>query len=343
MFSDRTQFPRQVSPSLGSGKSDGFLSGIINQVLGSLVPQYKPYKMEIMQPSKSESGRKKVRFTFGPFELKPASVKRAAGMGKMDPNSDQFMGIVTGLPLGSLVLSTNSSLTYEDGSIADVVNGVYNHHLIIADTNQMGGSPTKCLEGGFTMPDMGLLMGASEANRDLEFSSSGSVPSGFKTGKNDLVVLSAELVNYTNDTKKVYSVSDVEYIESPGAGSIHASLNIFDTTTCDSSASSQGMAPTHGRTKWSNKSKKVQITKDGYILTRRGHMHDGGENVQLLLNGKDICKSTAIYGGSAATTVIDGKEWATISRMETCSDPVKVKTGDILEVVANFDLDKHPA
>ena len=180
--------------------------------------------------SSSAPGTKKIRFTYGPLELKPANVKRPPARGKMDPNSDQFMGVVTGVPTGVLVVATNSSLTYEDGSLADVVNGVYNHHLIFSDAKRNGPTPFKCVDGGATIPDMGLLMGASEANRDLHFYNDGKIKTGFKLDKNDPITLSAELVNYTNDTKKVYTITDFEYMEIQPADARHVSMQVFPTS-----------------------------------------------------------------------------------------------------------------
>lgn len=304
---------------------------------------YKPVRVENLPSTDARPGVKKIRLTYGPLELKPASFKRAAAKGKMDPNSDQFSGMVTGVPTNIMVLRTNSSLTYENGSIADVVNGVYNHHLIIADTAKIGPSPIKCAvpdPKSSATPNMGLLMGASEANRDLQFAAGGDVVSGFLIGKDDKIMLNGEIVNYTNDTKLIYSVSDVEYVEAAPKDALDATMNIFDITMCSSGNSLE--AP-HGQMKWSVSSKKVQIVKDGTILYRRGHMHDGGDSVTFNLNGKQICESTAIYGGESATMVIDGKQWQTISEMKSCNSPVKVKAGDILEISANFDLEKHPA
>jgi hypothetical protein len=289
----------------------------------------------------SAPGTKKIRFTYGPLDLKPANVKRPPATGKMDPNSDQFMGVVTGVPTGVLVIATNSSLTYEDGSVADVVNGVYNHHLIFADAKRNGPTPFECVDGGTTIPDMGLLMGASEANRDLHFYNDGKIKTGFKLDKNDPITLSAELVNYTNDTKKVYTITDFEYMEIQPADARHISMQVFDITTCNANLK-DARAPA-GETKWSLTSKKAQFTKPGYIFHRRAHMHDGGKNVEIFVNGKQICDSKATYGGDGTTTKVDGKEWTTISNMASCTDPVKVETGDSLQIIAHFDLDAHPA
>lgn len=80
------------------------------------------------------------------------------------------------------------------------------------------------------------------------------------------------------------------------------------------------------------------------MVTTEGHLHDGGLNVILKVNGKLACESKAIYGGEAGTTTaVDGTKWETIGRMTKCRDPIPVKRGDKLVVEANYDLAQHPA
>jgi hypothetical protein len=69
-----------------------------------------------------------------------------------------------------------------------------------------------------------------------------------------------------------------------------------------------------------------------------GHLHDGGDNLKVLVNGMTICESKAEYVGTTG----DGK-WATIKEMSQCKEPTKVKKGDILTIKATYDLDQHPA
>jgi hypothetical protein len=61
------------------------------------------------------------------------------------------------------------------------------------------------------------------------------------------------------------------------------------------------------------------------------------------LNGKLICDSKAVYGGEDQSTIVDGKKWATISRMEPCTSAIAVKKGDQIDIAAHFDLEKYPA
>ena len=62
----------------------------------------------------------------------------------------------------------------------------------------------------------------------------------------------------------------------------------------------------------------------------------------LYLNGKLICNSEAVYGGKQGTLIEGGQKWETISRMQDCHDPFKVKKGDLLKMVAVYDTLKHP-
>ena len=70
-----------------------------------------------------------------------------------------------------------------------------------------------------------------------------------------------------------------------------------------------------------------------------GHVHDGGDRVEMLVNGEVVCESKAKYGGEGK---IKG-EWATIGEMGFCEKPVSVKKGDILNIQAHYDFDAHPA
>jgi hypothetical protein len=40
------------------------------------------------------------------------------------------------------------------------------------------------------------------------------------------------------------------------------------------------------------------ITANGYLLDLKPHLHDGGVNMTIYVNGKNVCSSKAIYGGT---------------------------------------------
>jgi hypothetical protein len=79
------------------------------------------------------------------------------------------------------------------------------------------------------------------------------------------------------------------------------------------------------------------------MIGGKGHLHDGGINIELRRNGTIICDSRAVYGGTGSQGFApDGRSWETIHEMTQCRDPVRLRKGDILTVVAIYDTTKHP-
>jgi hypothetical protein len=68
-------------------------------------------------------------------------------------------------------------------------------------------------------------------------------------------------------------------------------------------------------------------------------MHDGGTSLDILLNNKTVCSSKAIYGTKMQ---MNGKDWTTISEMTDCTEAFKVKRGDVIKLVVNYDEIAHP-
>jgi hypothetical protein len=95
--------------------------------------------------------------------------------------------------------------------------------------------------------------------------------------------------------------------------------------------------------------------QDGRILGGRGHLHDGGDKMAILLNGKFLCDSKAEYGYKVDNGDMagghghgDGKSGSgefnikTISKMSDCRGPFPVKKGDSMQLIAEYDLKQHP-
>jgi hypothetical protein len=70
-------------------------------------------------------------------------------------------------------------------------------------------------------------------------------------------------------------------------------------------------------------------------------MHDGGTSLQVLINDKLVCTSNAVYGTKMKTD--NGKDWTTIAYMSDCEQAFKVKKGDQMRLVANYNETLHPA
>jgi hypothetical protein len=62
----------------------------------------------------------------------------------------------------------------------------------------------------------------------------------------------------------------------------------------------------------------------------------------MSVNNKLVCTSNATYGGAGSSTIINGKEWQTITKMSECAGPISVKKGDQVLIMAGYDTEKHP-
>jgi hypothetical protein len=92
----------------------------------------------------------------------------------------------------------------------------------------------------------------------------------------------------------------------------------------------------------STQSGKFSFLEDGTLIGARGHLHDGGSQVDLIINGKHVCTSKAGYGGDGASANVNGQSWEVLSSMSYCDGPYPVKKGDTLAMNVIYDLKKHP-
>jgi hypothetical protein len=179
----------------------------------------------------------------------------------------------------------------------------------------------------------------------------GSMDSGYYIAPNRTLAVQAEVVNYRAVEQKVYLTMDVEYLpKKVGRDSLSTLLTVTGCT---------------GLPGWSTDKKQINVTsgeypiqQDGTIINARkdnplrtadqeltmlgGHLHDGGVAMELYLNNDLICNSEDSYGGRAGTLVENGQKWETISKMEECPKPMKVKKNDVMKMVAVYDTEKHP-
>jgi hypothetical protein len=85
------------------------------------------------------------------------------------------------------------------------------------------------------------------------------------------------------------------------------------------------------------------MPRDGFIVNAKGHLHDGGINVLLMVNGKVVCDSRAVYGGDGSQSVRpDGKPWETIREMTQCNEAIPIKAGDQVSLMSIYDTLLHP-
>jgi hypothetical protein len=267
---------------------------------------------------------------------------------KSDPNSNTFMAGLKGFPQNSYILRTDSTLRYEDGTIATVANDVYNHHVQIFDIGKMTEQLFQCGKIDPAKPRYGMKIpgsyfggSAADGAPSIFTTLDGMFNSGYYLGKESKVILSAELVNYGKEPKNVYSVTEIDYLPGDTPGMMDTSVGIMTVNQCDAMPN-PFLSPPSGKKAFEMKSRDITILQDGYMLSRRGHMHDGGTGMLLKVNDKLVCDSKAEYGTRGTFKSEDGKEINALSGMKECNDPIPVKKGDTLSIEASFDLEQHP-
>jgi hypothetical protein len=171
--------------------------------------------------------------------------------------------LVDGIPKDATYLYANTSLEYEDGTYATVDNGVYLHHYGLYDVNRGGQQLSSC--PGLTPPRPSLFTGGAEDKGDSYFTSQdGQFNSGYYIGLRDKTMAVAEVINYTNVTKKVYNVVEMEYVPGRVAGSLEVNIQSMSVTGCGPNLA---IFPEKGQKVMTMKSPEFPILVDGYILS----------------------------------------------------------------------------
>jgi hypothetical protein len=227
---------------------------------------------------------------------------------------------------------------------------VYTHHFLVYDMGKPQKSSFSCDNGKAAryVPVPGtVVMGGAAEDAEAHYSTK-AVPekkTGYHIKKNSPILMNIDIVNYNKDDMNVYASVDMEYIVGANAEYLDASPVFVPVTVCDRAAIVPGIVQIpKGQSKWSLKSTGLIAAEDSILFLFRGHMHDGGSNIEVKINDKTVCNSQALYGGPGHVgRNSDGGKWETIRDMVTCPEGVVVKKGDSISLNANYDLDAHPA
>ena len=226
----------------------------------------------------------------------------------------------------------------------------YTHHFLAYDTGKPQKASFACENGRpakyVPVPSSVIFGGAAE---DAEAHYGTPRIPGKKTGyhvkKNSPILMNIDVVNYNKGDMNVYASAEMEYIPGRPAEYLDVYPVFVPVTACDPGSMLPGIVQMpKGQSKWSLQSNGIVAAEDSILFLFRGHMHDGGSNVETKVNGKTVCNSRALYGGDGKVgKTSDGKNWETIGDMVTCPDGVVVKKGDKISLNANYDLIAHPA
>lgn len=262
----------------------------------------------------------------------------------MDPGGTAWNYIASDWPKDVTVLRANSSVVYADGREIGFHNGLYNHHLLLMDLTKPSPTIGRCPNGrAIEPPGFNMFAGSSEDKGGAFYHLGTAQPdlTGYYVRPADSVLMLGDVVNYTPEPKTVYALNDLEYVDGRPPGTLEAVTQLWSVGACDGNIGF--VTPPLGQTKFKLSSRRIAIVEDGRFLAFRGHLHDGGVSLSATLNGRRICESRAVYGaGGNATEEKGDGQMTTIDHMGYCMGPWPVRKGDVLELVAEYDLEMHP-
>jgi hypothetical protein len=167
----------------------------------------------------------------------------------------------------------------------------------------------------------------------------GKYNSGFHF-KNPMLNLQYDLVNYNATKKVVYLDLELEYLDGlVGKDAGHVMKSISGIESCPSisrfgvrsSYMIKGFVPKISKTgPATSNSGSLNVIEDATIVWARGHIHSGGMEVILSVNGKDQCVSKPTYNKAGV-----------ITEMSICPSPISLKKGDKFSLRGTYDLTKH--
>jgi len=165
-----------------------------------------------------------------------------------------------------------------------------------------------------------------------------NVKSGYWIGRDDRISALAEVVNYKNVPQDVYFTLDMEYVKFDD-GRPKDYLDVGFGSLLVEQCGNLYLRPPKDKMVTYNSSEYI-AAQSGYIVGLTPHLHDGGLNLKMLVNGKVACTSDPIYGQDGASTV-NGEKWETITSYSPCRDPIKLTRGDKVMMTSDYDLRQH--
>jgi hypothetical protein len=245
-----------------------------------------------------------------------------------NPTGSTFCGTCT-------VLSGQIKIFYEDGTPANVSNGIYVHHILTnGAAKDAGPSFVRLGMKGMAGASGNGFVGAGDDNGNRPWVYAPKTNTEFESGYQLSPAMSFNaqivLVNYNKTPKTVCIAYDLEYLPGHVGKRVKATL-ISSAGITGPPARMTGPYNTTGDT--------MAFQEAGYIVSAKGHLHDGGVAMFMKIGGKHNynCVSRATYGST-----VGGSGQKTISDMSECQNmPVRVDIGDTMRLTAEYDLKSH--
>jgi hypothetical protein len=119
-----------------------------------------------------------------------------------------------------------------------------------------------------------------------------NVKSGVYISPSNKFMFSAEIVNYDPREKDIYLSLDYEWVPGKVPGLMDVGMGALSANDCNN-LNGLFIPPkdrpiTYQGADWT-------VTQNGYFVNFTPHLHDGGVNVKIILNGESSCASISSY------------------------------------------------
>jgi hypothetical protein len=200
----------------------------------------------------------------------------------MDPAGTSWSYLAEGIPRDITILKTNTTVVYVDGSKADISNGIYDHHTFMTNIDKPLPSWYSCGDKKTFFESLtpgSLFIGGSEDRYGGYYTTpEGSVNSGYYVGQNDKLIMNGDVINYTNETKYVYTLNEIEYVPGKLKGMADASMYVMVPGQCDGQF---GLVLPSGQKVFTLKGHPFNVTHDGTILAFSRYLFSYSRNLKL--------------------------------------------------------------
>jgi hypothetical protein len=260
-----------------SSMASTFMQNVnVDGIMKSLMPTMKPIKVESLEPQIRKDA-KRLKIVHGPYKIKGLQDKSKIGNGfSMDPaGTGYFFGVGDEIPRDITLLYSRTDIVDKDLNRVEIKDGLYNHHNLFSSmgANSIGAQMVSCSEKGFSMPGIGTIMSGGTDGGDLRFTDAeGKLPAGVYIGKNDGISNMIDVVNYNNETKEVWQLSEIEYLPGKMEKMMPVSRQVLGIGMC-SGLNSLLVRPPPGKTKFTLEGGGIHVIRDGYVVHAKGHLH----------------------------------------------------------------------
>jgi hypothetical protein len=249
------------------------------------------------------------------------------------------LNLSEGVPRNVTVIAARWAWVYEDGKEAGPTDDVYLHHLISSDVTKLKANPFSGCNGfdemiGRQFNNRGQDSGEKET---LYMMPNSTLVSGYQLGVLPILRVQYDLINYSKQPKNVYLQLTMEYLRGHRGldtgtvlESVGGTFSLLCPTRrpltppgCENDVPLNVNGTTTGRV--------IKISEDATIVWACGHMHPGGAQVRMEINGKLACGSQAIYD-----------ERHDLASMTLCPVPIEIKQGDNMVLTSTYDTKAHP-